>query len=122
MNKADYRGWVAVDLDGTLAQYTGWQGPTSIGEPVPLMLARVKQWLSEGRDVRIYTARVSHNGTEERIRDAEMSRIAIEDWCQFHLGRVLPVTNAKDYAMTECWDDRCVQVHPNTGRRVDGKG
>lgn len=37
-------GWIGVDLDGTLALYKGWSGGT-IGEPVPLMAARVKDWL-----------------------------------------------------------------------------
>ena len=27
----------------------------------------------------------------------------------------------KDYGMVELWDDRAVQVKPNTGERVDGK-
>ena len=33
-------GWIGVDLDGTLAEYHGWNGG-AIGEPVPAMLARV---------------------------------------------------------------------------------
>jgi hypothetical protein len=50
-------GWIGVDLDGTLAHYSEWKGPDSIGEPVPLMLARVKEWLAKGLEVRIVTAR-----------------------------------------------------------------
>ena len=38
-----------------------------------------------------------------------------------HFGVVLPVTNVKDWHMLELWDDRAVQVEPNTGRRVDGE-
>ena len=30
-----------------------------VGEPIPLMLERVKKWLSEGIEVRIVTARVA---------------------------------------------------------------
>ena len=52
------RGWIGVDLDGTLAEYNGWQGPANIGAPIPAMVERVKAWLEEGRDVRIFTARV----------------------------------------------------------------
>ena len=51
-------GWIGVDLDGTLAEYGGWKGPDHIGPPVPKMLERVKSWIAEGRDVRIFTARV----------------------------------------------------------------
>ena len=53
------KGWVGVDLDGTLAHYDKWKGADHIGVPVPRMLERVKLWLSEGMDIRIMTARVS---------------------------------------------------------------
>ena len=52
------RGWIGVDLDGTLAEYAGWVSEEHIGHPVPMMLERVKAWLAEGKDVRIFTARV----------------------------------------------------------------
>ena len=41
-------GWVGVDLDGTLAQYDGWKGVDHIGDPVPKMLERVRNWLADG--------------------------------------------------------------------------
>lgn len=111
-------GWIGVDLDGTLAHYDGWQGPTHIGAPVPAMLQRVKRWLAEGRDVRIFTARVSHDGTQGRMDQASEARGAIVRWCVTHLGRRLPITNVKDFAMEELWDDRAVQVIANTGEPV----
>lgn len=112
---SERRGWIGVDLDGTLAIYTGWEGPTHIGEPVPLMLARVKQWLADGRDVRIFTARV---GTADAI-EREQVVGALDAWCLQHFGTVLPVTCTKDYGMVELWDDRAVQVIQNTGLRAD---
>ena len=112
------RGWIGVDLDGTLAEYDSWKGAAHIGKPIEPMVARVRKWLAEDRDVRIFTARVSHNGTSDRIVEAEHARNAIEAWCLKHLGRILPVTNVKDYAMISLWDDRCVQVKPNTGLPV----
>lgn len=108
------RGWTGVDLDGTLAVYEGWHGIDHIGEPVPAMVARVKQWLSDGREVRIFTARVSRHGFERQL-----ATTVIERWCYEHLGRILPVTCEKDLNMVELWDDRCVQVEANTGARVD---
>jgi hypothetical protein len=90
-----------------------------IGPPVDVMLDRVKRWLADGRDVRIFTARVSHDGTRDRMDEAALALASIEQWCRTHVGRVLRVTNIKDYAMIELWDDRAVQVHPNTGMRVD---
>lgn len=110
-----HRGWIGVDLDGTLAHYDGWKGFDHIGDPVPLMLARVKQWISDSRDVRIVTARVSHDGSAERMVEAQMATMCIMDWCLTHLGTVLPVTCTKDYAMVELWDDRAVRVVANTG-------
>lgn len=111
-------GWIGVDLDGTLAHYDGWKGAEHIGEPIKPMVDRVMSWLRGGREVRIFTARVSHDGTPAREREALNARKAIERWMLQHLGFVLPVTNVKDYAMVELWDDRAVQVRMNTGEPV----
>lgn len=119
-------GWIGVDLDGTLAHYDHWEGEQHIGAPVPAMLERVKKWLAEGREVRIFTARVARDddflradlsgaaGIPEPMSCSAV-RKAIEVWCLHHVGRVLPVTNKKDYGMIELWDDRCVRVQANTG-------
>lgn len=108
--------WIGVDLDGTLAHYDGWKGVDHIGEPVPAMLERVKRWLANGTNVRICTARVSPRDSQELLR----SHRVIQEWCMKHLGQAIPVTNAKDFDMCELWDDRCIQVEKNTGRRIDG--
>lgn len=107
--------WIGVDLDGTLAYYDGWQGAEHIGPPVPAMLDRVKRWRAEGKQVRIFTARVHYSGGP-----LPTALDAIQQWCEEHLGEVLPVTCEKDYGMVELWDDRAVQVEANTGRRMDG--
>jgi hypothetical protein len=114
-------GWIGVDLDGTLAVYDGWQGAHNIGAPVAPMVDRVKQWVAEGKNVRIMTARVYSDGSAERNSDAETSRDRIAEWCLEHLGFRLPVTCTKDYGMIELWDDRCIQIIPNTGNRADGQ-
>lgn len=106
-------GWIGVDLDGTLAEYGGWKGPDHIGAPIPRMVERVKAWLAEGKAVKIFTARV---WGDDRDGVAEI----IQAWCKQHIGQELEVTCAKDYGMIELWDDRAVQVEPNTGRRIDG--
>lgn len=112
------KGWIAVDLDGTLAHYDGWRGALHIGAPIGPMVERVKGWLAAGQDVRIFTARVYTDGSP--TRDAEVAEVvaAIEDWCRVHLGVALPITNVKDFMMAELWDDRAVQVEQNTGRPV----
>lgn len=98
-------GWIGVDLDGTLAHYDSGQGIATVGAPVPRMLARVLAWLADGEDVRVFTARANEPGQIPLI----------EEWCQRHLGVVLPVTATKDYEMVQLWDDRAVAVRKNTG-------
>lgn len=118
---SEHKGWIGVDLDGTLAYYDTWRGSRHIGEPVPLMLQRVKDWIEAGRDVRIFTARVSPQAL--RVNNETLLEVesVIDAWCLKHVGRILPITHEKDMAMIELWDDRAVQVIPNTGRRADGK-
>lgn len=99
-------GWIGVDLDGTLAKYGGWQGPLNIGEPIPAMLDRIKQWVAEGVEVRIFTARAC---IPEQI-------VPIQEWLVSHGLPSLQVTNIKDFSMIALWDDRAVQVEMNTGR------
>ncbi len=100
-------GWIGVDLDGTLAFYGGWISPDHIGEPIAPMVARVKDWLGQGIEVRIFTARAWR---------AEAKDItAIQDWSEKHIGIRLMVTNEKDYGMIELWDDRAIQVQYNKG-------
>jgi hypothetical protein len=99
-------GWVGVDLDGTLAVYNGWKDGGAIGEPVPLMAKRVKEWLLQGVDVRIVTARYDMG---------EFEILRIKAWTKQHFGVELKVTNAKNFAMIELWDDRAVSVQGNTG-------
>lgn len=110
-------GWIGVDLDGTLASYDKWRGETHIGSPIVPMLDRVKRWLKEGRNVKIFTARISAREHEER----EAVRSAIEAWCMTHIGCILEITCTKDYAMIELWDDRAIAVNQNTGEILGGK-
>lgn len=121
-------GWIGVDLDGTLAEYHGWVNTFHIGKPIQPMVIRVKQWLAEGIEVRIFTARVDGGGaaskmgidpeTVQRYENVQAITEMIEAWCIEHIGVKLVVTNKKDYGMIELWDDRCVQVVPNTGKTI----
>jgi len=111
------RGWIGVDLDGTLAHYEGWKGPSHIGAPIPAMVGRVLRWLAEEREVRILTARVAVSDRQDQ-RQVDLARVAIDAWCQEHLGRLMVVTCRKDQEMVELWDDRCVAVEKNTGRQL----
>lgn len=112
-------GWIGVDLDGTLAHYDGWVSTEHIGEPIQPMLDRVKKWIADGKTVKIFTARMHGHGMPIFLPDGGTIpadvRTPIELWCMKHIGKCLPVTNAKDFGMIELWDDRCVQVESNTG-------
>lgn len=126
-----HQGWIGVDLDGTLAHYDGWVSPTHIGSPIQRMADCVKAFLAAGAEVRIFTARcypfalVRGRGdtgdlvtaaSRERLIEAEAAIAAIQDWCERHIGKVLPVTCVKDYSMAQLYDDRAVAVEANTGR------
>lgn len=129
-----HKGWIGVDLDGTLAYYEGWIAADHIGEPIAPMVERVKAWRAEGREVRIFTARVfpitevlRDNGQlemlrftmgDDRLGTAVTAAVAIADWCRKTFGFTLPITCVKDFAMIELYDDRAVQVEPNTGRLI----
>lgn len=115
--------WWGIDLDGTLAEYHGFnheKGLTYIGDPIPRMVERVKQMLVEGKDVRIFTARIGELALSINPDVTKTEVIeAIQKWCLEHIGKYLVVTCMKDYGMVELWDDRCVQVVPNTGERIN---
>lgn len=104
--------WIGVDLDGTLAEYHGWNNG-EIGAPIGPMVERVKMWVKEGKQIRILTARASSKNRSEA--DAAIQVLKITDWCLAHIGYAFPVTCEKDYLMEELWDDRCHRVELNTG-------
>lgn len=117
-------GWIGVDLDATLAHYLEWEGVDVIGEPIAAMVDRVKGWLEKGLQVKIMTARVycgeSGEPAGDRYRDAQIARRAIEKWCLKHIGVILPITCCKNTQMITLWDDRVIQVKPNSGEPVNG--
>ena len=106
--------WTGVDLDGTLAESPSPHGAADhIGAPVIPMLMRVKEWLRQGREVRILTARAYPPG------DASAYQVdLVKAWCRKYVGRTLPVTCMKDHDMDVLYDDRAVQVIHNTGELV----
>ena len=111
----DKPGWIAVDLDGSLARYDGWKGPSHIGEPLKPMVTRIRKALTGGADIRILTARVAPGGPPDARGKALK---AIARWCKTHLGQEIPITWKKNREMIELWDDRAVQLVPNTGGKL----
>lgn len=102
------KGWIGIDLDGTLAHYTGWKGIEHIGPPIPAMVLRLRSWLEQGFEVRIMTARAS----------VEEGAAPVKAWLAKHDLPDLQVTCQKDFEMIELWDDRAVQVVSNSGSPV----
>lgn len=112
-------GWIGVDLDGTLAHYDKWVAWDQIGAPIPLMVERIKAWVSQGIEVKIFTARIAFEQdtckvTGKTFTPTEVKKV-IGDWLEANGLPRLDVTARKDFRMIQLWDDRCVQVIPNTG-------
>ncbi|PHS22254.1 MAG: hypothetical protein COA84_13940 [Robiginitomaculum sp.] len=112
-------GWIGVDLDGTLAYYDKWRGIEHVGDPIKLMCDRVRGWLTEGKEVKIFTARVTKPKNTIRDGGAQIRAVKapIEAFCVKEFGVVLEITNVKDFQLIELWDDRAVQVARNTGKK-----
>jgi len=113
---SDKKGWIAVDFDGTLALFAG--NFTVMGAPIPRMVQRVRQWLRDGYEVRIFTARIAHKDPVKRQAVID----AIQEWCVTHIGVKLEVTNVKDFNMVQMYDDKAVQVIKNTGWIITMRG
>lgn len=138
-------GWIGFDLDATLAEWgEGTSNPGDvlrIGKPILPMVNRLLKHLDDGHEVRIFTARVGPASDAEciaafqgrgqfppyagqvgpmpQVDGLNYQRTLIENWCEEHLGVKLPITCTKDFHMYMLYDDRCVQVIPNTGDTVE---
>jgi hypothetical protein len=113
LKSADAAKVIAVDLDGTLAEHTDAPfDPEHVGEPIPAMVARVKRWIAEGKQVIIFTARASEPRHIPPIRR----------WLKEQGLGGLKVTNRKTPDIVQLWDDRAVRVERNTGHGIlDGR-
>ena len=104
--------WTGFDLDGTLAEYDGWKGIEHIGKPIKPMCDLIRKLNSEGKRVKILTARVAPRKDGE---DASRARQYVRKWCVENLGFVPDITHEKDSCMDKLYDDRVMQVIPDTG-------
>lgn len=111
--------WDGVDLDGTLAKYDGWKGHTSIGEPIQKMCDFIRKEHERGRNIRIFTARVSKVSLDGQPKEPVVK--AIQDWCEKHLGFRPEVTNEKDRWLDRIYDDRAIGVLKNEGTLLNPK-
>jgi hypothetical protein len=107
---ADSKEFIGVDFDGTLAFYGKWRGWNHLGKPVPKMLKRVKDWLKQGKRVKIFTARY-YGLNRDRVLPV------FKKWFKDNGLPELELTNEKTPDMYEIWDDRAVSVIKNKGFR-----
>ena len=110
------KSWIGFDLDGTLAEYEGWSGIEHIGKPVKRMCDLAKKLHNDGKIIKIFTARVAPRKDKS---DVGKAKACIEKWCEENLGFVPPITYEKDALMETLYDDRAVQVIPNTGIEIE---
>ena len=106
INEQESEPTIGVDLDGTLARYDGYKGPDHIGEPIEIMMSRVKHWITEGKKVVIFTARATDPNAIPPIKK----------WLLDNGLPDLKITCVKDPSMKVIYDDRAVQVEKNTGK------
>lgn len=106
------KGWIGIDLDGTLAFYDKWRGYEYIGEPIPKMVKILKILLDKGYPVKIFTARAIEPN----------SKPIIKKWLKNNGLPDLDITNIKDFNMILLIDDRCRQVEINTGNFIGKLG
>lgn len=102
-------GWIGVDFDKTLA--THQTGSGKIGEPIPEMVSKVKRWIREGKEVRIFTAR----GTVGSPFDRNEELMKLYEWIEDHLDEPIEITDRKDPEMIRLYDDRVVKIEANEG-------
>lgn len=104
---------IAVDLDGTLAEYHGWKGIDHIGKPIPAMVEKVQNAFEEGKEIWIFTARLA--GEVETV--SEKIIVEISNWISRENlpFEVAGFTCVKHKFFKEFWDDRAHNVIANTG-------
>lgn len=100
---------IAVDLDGTLAQYDGWKGIGHIGCVIPEVANAMERAQAEGAEVHLFTARVSDP------EDAAEAHQVISKWAEANHFSFASITAVKHKFFTEFWDDRAIQVIKNEG-------
>ena len=108
--------WLAVDLDGTLAVYSGWNGEDHIGDLILPIAEKIKQRVKDGWKVAIFTARVSGQASEAAYAEGVIWRW-LEDNKIAHF--ISGITATKHKHFREFWDDRAITVRKNRGIFVE---
>jgi hypothetical protein len=63
---------ICIDLDGTIAQYTEWQGEDHFGDPIPGVQAALRQLKEGGWTIIVYTTRAARCKIEAYLLEHEI--------------------------------------------------
>lgn len=96
---------IAIDLDGTLAQYDGWRGPLVIGNPIPGATHFVRALREQGWRIVIHSARFAIGPEAAEAVENWLARWGFGPGIELHVGPGKPVAAA--YV-----DDRALYLRP----------
>ena len=94
----NWKGWIGVDLDNSLAEQPEPFKPLIIGKPIAQMVKRVKCAIEDGVEIKVFTARLADEILKDKIK------LLIRVWTLEHIGVPLEATNEKDPGLYEIWD------------------
>lgn len=98
------KGYVAFDFDKTIAVRNSGDSIFKAGAPIRAMVDLMKKYLSEGRKVKVLTA-----------RKGELQQRPVVKFLKDNGFPPLEVINCKDSNLDILYDDKCIQVELNTG-------
>lgn len=104
------RRTVAVDLDGVIAEHSGWQGRDAIGDPRSDVLAALRTLRAEGWKIIVHTTRCKHD-VIDYLRRASIP------FDEINQNSDRPTLGAKPYANIY-WDDRAVRYSGNAEKDI----
>lgn len=109
---------IAIDLDKTLAFHESSWGVSRVGEPIVPMVEKVKEWLTKGYKVTIFTSRVNEFDRSSKKEIDEQVKM-IEEFLNRAGLPLLPITSIKRRYFTHYVDDRSYHVERNLGKISD---
>ena len=102
---------VAVDFDGVLAEYEGWQGESVLGSPRLDVVEALSVLRSEGWRIIVHTTRGTHE-VEAYLRAHDIPYDEINRNSQYSNAGPKPVA-------TVYWDDRALRYSGNARADLD---
>lgn len=101
---------IYIDFDGVIAKQEGGY-KREIGEPIIPMINKVNQWIKDGHNITIFTARADYSDSFEKMD--------LEIFLAKHFGKILPITNKKSHNADLYIDDKAIRCIKNTGILLD---